>query len=112
MTINGILAMAGIAYLIVGIFRIARNHASTMARMDREQWRREGKPWKFIVIPLAVTLLWPLAALLAWRIRKAIKSGEFDRVANQVTQEWAQQGKIKSCHIAGMHEDPDDSKQR
>lgn len=102
--------MAGIAYLIVGIFWIARNHGSTMARMDREQWRREGKPWKLIVTPLAVALLWPLAALLAWRIRKAMKSGEFDRVANQVTQEWTEQGKIKSGHIAGMHEDPHESK--
>lgn len=106
MTASEVLVLAAILYLIVGIFWIMRNHGSTMARMDRQQWRREGKPWKLVVVPIAVALLWPLAALLCWRIKQAMKSGEFDRVADQVVTEWKKEGKIKNGHIVGMHDDP------
>lgn len=112
MTLGETVVLVGILYLIVGICWIARNHGSTLARMDREQWRREGKPWKLIVIPLAVALLWPLAALLAWRIKKAMRAGEFDRMANQVVQELAEQGKIKSGHIEGVYHPPHESEER
>lgn len=106
MTAGDLLALAAILYLIVGMLWVLKNHGSAMARMDRAQWRREGKPWKLVVMPASVALLWPLAALICWRIRRTMKSGEFDRMAKQVQEEWEREGKIKNGHIVGMHDDP------
>lgn len=110
MTLREVLVFGGVAYLVVGILWMLRNHGSTMARMDRQEWRRQGKTWKLVVVPAIVVLVWPLAVLLYWRIKQAMKSGEFDRVAKQVREEWEREGKIKNGHIVGMHDDPHERK--
>lgn len=106
MTLGEVLALAGIAYLIVGILWMLRNHGSRMARMDRHEWKRQGKTWKLVVVPVVVVLAWPLAFIFWWWIKRAMKSGEFDRMAKQVREEWEREGKIKNGHIVGMHDDP------
>jgi hypothetical protein len=87
MTLGQIAILVAVVYLTIGAAWILRNHHSRLATEDRAAWRREGSYWKFVVIPGAVMLLWPLAALWAWRIGRAIKTGEFDRVARQVIKE-------------------------
>lgn len=106
MTLGQVLILGGIAYLVMGILWVMRNHGSTMARMDRKEWMRQGKTWKLVVVPAAVALLWPLAVLVWWRIKRAMASGEFDRMAKQIQEEWEREGKIKNGHIVGMHDDP------
>lgn len=106
MTLGEVLVFGGIAYLIVGILWMLRNHGSTMARMDRQEWRRQGKTWKLVVVPVVVVLVWPLAFIVWWRIKRAMASGEWARMEKQVAEEWKREGKIKNGHIVGMHDHP------
>lgn len=112
LTIGQTLLLIAFLYLAVGVFWVIRNHGSTLARLDRREWIRQGKPWKLVVVPLVVMLIWPLAAYIAWRIKRAMANGEWDRMAKQVKEEWEREGKLKNGHIVGMHDDPHQSTDR
>ena len=74
-------------YLLLGVLWILFNYWSRMAREDRARWRLERKYWKFVVAPAVAAIFWPLWVWVVWKIRKAIKSGEFDRIAREVAEE-------------------------
>jgi len=74
-------------YLVVGVFWLLMNFESRLARYDRAEWRRKGQYARFVWVPVVVVLCWPLAAWLSWKIKKAIESGEFDRIAREVMKE-------------------------
>ncbi len=81
------LVSCGLAYLTVGILWVMRNHGSRLAAYDRAEWKEKRQYWKFVVIPVVVVLLWPLAAWMVLKIRKAIRSGEFDRLMKEAMEE-------------------------
>lgn len=87
LTIGQVLILAGLLYLVIGLMWVIKNHRSRLAIEDRAQWRRERKYWKFIVIPGAVALTWPLWVWVCFRIREMIKTGEADQIASQVMKE-------------------------
>lgn len=109
MTASQVATVALIIYLFIGICWVIRNHFSRMAQQDRQQWRHEGKLWKFVVVPVVVALIWPFAFWLLWRLKKAVRTGEFERVTKEVVAEYKAEGKIKNGHIVGMHNDPQES---
>jgi len=87
-----VLIHSTVAYLLMGVLWVLHNAWSTLAREDRARWRRDRQYWRFVWVPVVVALAWPICAWLVLRIRKAMRTGQFDRIAREIEDEHRKKG--------------------